>query len=1234
MNMRVAFVRVGIVLCCFQVVVLAAPAKPKELWRCDFEGLTSVDAIEGIRWGKMNARLVERAPGKGSCLEISTKSPTTFCSLDIVVPVTIESNLILSFDHREEIDPGKTGAYMGMSFFSGGKQGFWHSDTFSGEWRHVEVSLPQLDGRFGIDMKAGLVLDRIQLYGRSKDEKKRGDNPCNIKVWFDNIRLYVGELSHTSVSGKVYTCHNNPPLMDWRGPTTPGTGLQYSMDPMFQADTTQSVALTSARPYYTPPAPLTPGTWYFRRRTTSELYDGWTPSQELKIPEQTHNYAVPSFDSGALSERPRPRLLGRIRPDGKSLTDAERASRVKQARTGLKPGIPEHPGPYKKDDPRWPHWIDWYGEVAGKVTARTGSRIRRVAEAAILTGDSEAIAAAKSLLVEVCKWDPDGGSSARRGDLQAASLLKGMVWAYDACEATLTEEERLLVHDILKRRILQFYTRINPFRINPAQNHPWKKTAIVAESALVMMGVFPEAEEWLDVAVQCFALRILPSMGFQGENQEGISYWSYGVNMLANFADLMRFMAGVDLYDHPWLRQTCRFPMYCAPPDAYAISFADNSYRGNVSIKGVYGTKLIGLLGERVGDPYALWYANRPSPGIDTKPPADIPQSAYYPYIGQVFFNTCLSDGLESVSVGMRSGAYYAGHQHDDNNGFVIHAYGDKLAIDGGYYDWYGSPHFKAYSIKTLAHNTLLVNDQCQKRGTDGRIVAHFESPGFGYAVGDAATNPKVYEGQLKRFDRRLLFLKPAFVIVHDLVEAADGPAKLDWLLHAHTDEAFPADPAQRTFTIEREKARLHGRFLAPSDVTLTVTKSFDIAPQKPRQSVFLPWDEVQPEWTLTATPAAKRLKEEFLVVMEVQRADDAAAPARVRHIETSNAYGCELEAPYGTYTVLLRKQEGTGTLSAGGIETDGEVAAVLVGPDGVVLNSLAIAATSVRFNGKQLFRSDTPRSWSMDEGHPPAWLQAKLETDASDLQMDGCRHALPDGDISTWWATLETEERGRSKLVVHGWTGARPPHIRVNGRTHAETSMLVALPKGKTCLAVTGRGSFDKISMKPKRYAILQVAQLPASTVVHEGDIVIDSDAPGPVAQSHRKGKVMDKVASTGGKAFCCIDGPVQWAEWEFETPAGGTYELLVRGASEHDLIEREITIDGRAFPGEGTAIRMKGTSGWCRETDDWAWSRVVGPKGQPVKVHLATGKHTLRWEFVTGSQNVDVFIFRPVAE
>lgn len=1212
------------------LTLTTARAADADLLHLDFEdGRSPADLPTLSLSGSVEATLVPGADDEGASLRINTTEPSGFCQMDLVRPLTIRKNLVLEFDHREEIEEGFEGAYLGVSIYApDSKQMFWACDTFSPEWRHAFIVLPALKGSFGFDMRPGLPIGRIQLYGRVKEKTaKKGETRCRLTVWFDNIRIHTPEALAQPQVGKPYVCHNNPPLFDWREPSEPGRRIQYSMDPSFPDNTTTTVVLPGPRPFFVPRRPLQPGTWYLRTETETELIHGWSPVQPVQVPDKTHNYHLRPIDFLRLRVAPRPRLLPRIRPTLAPVSDTEKQSLIKQAESAARQGVPEHPGPYREGDPRWPQWIDWYGQVADHVTSRTGSVLYRAGRAAILSQDAEAINAARDLLLAACDWAPDGGSSARYGDLQAASLLKGMLWCYDACEHALTEDDLAKAREMIRVRTLQFYAHLNPFRMNPAQNHPWKKAAITAESALVMMGVFPEAEEWLDTACHGFAYRILPSMGFEGENQEGISYWSYGVNMLANFADLMLLMAGVSLYDHPWLARTCRFPVYCAPPGAYAVSFADNSSRGNASICGPYGTSLTGWLGERTRDPYALWYANRHTPDTLPRPPADIPQSVFYPHIGYALFNTCLSDGLENVAVGIRCGPYYAGHQHDDNNGFVIHAYGDKLAVDGGYYDWYGSPHFKAYSIKTLAHNTLLVDGECQKRQSNGRIADYFDSPAFGWTVGDAS-NPEIYDGRLKRFDRRILFLKPGFVLVHDLVEAAATPSRFDWLLHAHTDQPFAADAA--TFRIERPQASLHGRFLAPRNLSLSVTKSFDIPPQKPRASVFLPWDEVQPEWTLTATPPQPTQAEEFLAVMEIRRADaNATQDAMAQRIETDNALGCELRTPFGTYVALLRKRAGTGLLEAEGICTDGDAVAVLLADNGDLLNAFASKATRVHVHGKRLLRNRTPRNWALDEGNSPERLKARLQLDDRRLRLEGRRHALPDGDIGVWWANLPAGTRRRCDLRVVGWTGTRPPRVRLGGRVIAGAEEEVVFGPGESCLTVTGSGDFERIELRSRTYHTVDAAEMPKTVSIESGDIAIETDH--PTAESERKGRIMEKVAATGGTAYCCIDGPMQWAEWSFKTKAEGDYQLLIRGASEHALVTREFRLDGLPFPAEGVAVRMPGTGGWCRQADDWGWYRVQNAGGQPAVVHLSPGDHVLRMDFVDGSQNVDVFVLRP---
>ncbi|NOY80946.1 MAG: DUF4962 domain-containing protein [Kiritimatiellaeota bacterium] len=1223
------------------------------LWRFDFERDGSGILPRELDPRKMSAAVVRRADGQGRCLRITSPTPVVFCPLYVRGPIRVEKNLVLEFDHRETIQPGVEGAYLGIAFYVAGKQAAWISDAFSKSWRHVEIVIPALKLRppFADAMKRGLAFDKVQIYARSKDRRSRADSPAKLKLYLDNLRLSIKSVVTIGRgSSAPYTCHNDPPLFDWRGPTSRGSKLQYGRTPSFAPEQSVTVTLASALPFYVPDNKIGPGTWFFRRELRTDLLAGWSAAQQVDIPRTAHRYRLPPLDLRSIAAQSHPRLLPRVRPDANPISDQERTRLIRRALAAAKEGVPPHPGPYRKGDSRWPQWIDWYGKVAGRVTARTGSRLRRTAEAAMLTRAPEAVNAARELLLEACKWDPEGGSAMRYGDLQAAALLQGMVWCYDVCRDRLTVHERGTVLRVLRERVLQFYSFVSPFRMNPAQNHPWKRTTVTAESALVLMGDVPEAREWLATAAHVFAYRILPSMGADGEDAEGLSYWAYGVNMLANFADLLLFVAKVDVYDHPWLKHTCRFPVYCAPPDGYAVSFADTSSRGNAGLTGPYGAKLTALLGTRVRDPYALWYADVSDPVIPPRPPADLPQSVCWPYIGYAVFHTCLSEGFEDVTVAMRSGPYYAGHQHEDNNGFVIYAYGDKLAVDGGYYDWYGSPHFKAYSTRTVAHNTLLVDGKGQKRRTGGALRDWFDAPNFGYVVGDAS-NPEIYEGRLKRFERRLVFLKPRFVIAHDLVETAGKPRRLEWLLHAHTSTPFPVDSARAEFRVRRPRATLAGRFLAPAELDMDVRKSFDVPPQKPRESVFLPWSEVQPEWTLAAGLPRKTAATDFFIVMDIRRADGEKGPIPIaRKILTRRVIGCELRVPWGTYLLLSRRVQADRTPLQGlGLRTDGDLAVVLLGPSGRVVDGMAVRASHLTYRGKAVAFAgpsapphstqvpaspDGVRRITRDGGQYGAVaVTAPLIENGRVRVMNGCVFRRASGDVGVWWTNIMADRLYRARLDIQGWTGARPPCVRINGRTERGLRRVVPILSGSHCLTVSGPGRFDRIVLSRIRYRFVQAQRLPRDTAPAPGDIVIDPDAPGPAVESEeRRGRSVEKVAATGGTAFCYIDGPVQWAEWRFHVPKKADYNLLVRTASAHSEIDREIRIDGTPFPGESSAVRLGGSGGWCRTRDDWTWDRVMDDRGRPAAIRLAPGEHTLRWEFVRGSQNIDLFVFRPV--
>lgn len=266
--------------------------------------------------------------------------------------------------------------------------------------------------------------------------------------------------------------------------------------------------------------------------------------------------------------------------------------------------------------------------------------------------------------------------------------------------------------------------------------------------------------------------------------------------------------------------------------------------------------------------------------------------SVHYRHIGWVIFNTSLVDGRQGSTVALHSGRYFAGHQHPDQNSFVIHAYGEKLAIDGGYYDWWGSPHFNAYSMTTLAHNTLLVDGKGQAvrtQGADGRVTTYLDSPGYGYTAGDASA-PKIYGGRLSRFDRRVLFIKPGFVVLHDLVASAGKAARYDWMLHAVVP--IETDAASSSFRFACPGAALRGRFLAPAGVKLNVTKGFPVEPVDGYSTRPVPPEKYVPEWHPYATPQQPAAVRRYVISVTHLRLGASAVKLRSSLLSAGDLVG------------------------------------------------------------------------------------------------------------------------------------------------------------------------------------------------------------------------------------------------------------------------------------------------------------------------------------------------------
>ena len=1307
--------------------------------------------------------------GQGHCLVLRNPEPSRYATVSIRRPIPLERNLVLSFDYRAEIEAGKDAAYVGILLFAGDKQ-FFGSVPFVSEWRHADVPIGTFHPTTGGTLAAGMTFDRINLYVRAK-----GDETARMHLWLDNVRLSI-KTAEGALSDKVRVSNANPPLLNW--PRSAGkTIVAWSRDPAFpEAGTTKA---TAARNWHFPQKPLEPGTWYWRVWTETDLTDGWSETQRVVIPAEAHRFPAGAVAVDALSRRPHPRLVDRTAGAPKP---EEIPALVKQAEGFYRQGVPEDCPIWKEGDPRWPTWIDWYGLAHGKITSATGMRLQRISRIAMLTGDAKVLAWTKEMAFKAAAWDPEGGSTMRRGDIGAHHFLRGLNWAYDALYNDLTPEERTRLRDALVARANQFWNGLNPFRGTEENNHAWLQAFGLAESGLVLLGERPEAAEWAQYVLDLYVGRFLCCLGYQGDNNEGISYWGYGLSFVIDYADMMKRICGIDLFRHPWLAQTARFPIYTAPPAAWAVSFADTGMP-NHGVRGPAQAPHVLNLAGHTGDHYALWYggARAPVAGVAPRPPVDLPQSIHYKFIGWSVFNTSLVDGRDGVTFAMRSGPFYAGHQHDDQNSFVVHAYGEKLAIDGGHYDWYGSPHFKAYSTLTRAHNTLLVDGKDQahmQRGADGRIAAWFDSPGYSYTVGDAS-DPELYAGRVKRFDRRALFLRPGLVVIHDVLQAAGEPARWDWLLHTVADIA--TDAGSQSFALTSGRASLSGRFLAPAGLDLKVTKGYPVEPVDGYSTRPIPPERYVHEWTLTATPSEKRAAEDFLAVLRVAPAaaedgrvgergggrmgewesgrvgdragtraaaaarqtsadaaglrtvppaaatgpSDAAAPllappptatdkespmptlrASARLLPLAAAFSLAAGAPATpagpaqaitavparggfaarvvegntTHLVLSRGRDAAGPLSAAGLQTDGLVACASTTAAGLLAGGFAAEARSLAQGGKPLFEANRPVTLSL-LATPEGWLVNVSCTEATALSLpcsarpkavllngksagarfDAKRQTLsvrveagthviaygprPAEVVSHSLEKVAVRIGGRPQflegfaqrradgLACHAWGAVEvpaadfytfavdadgQPRLSCDGRP-LDTRAKAWLAAGRHQVTLTWRGALRAVEVKGAGTKVRPAEMLPKAFEPAAGCLRVEAEK--VVAEGEVKGRVVEKVAASGGTAHCNWDTPGQWAEWEFEVTREGDYTLLVRGASEDAEVLRSLLLDGKPLFADGGVFRLAGTGGWCRTTNDWRYFRLPG------KVRLTAGEHRLRLEQMSGSMNVDLF-------
>jgi hypothetical protein len=445
----------------------------------------------------------------------------------------------------------------------------------------------------------------------------------------------------------------------------------------------------------------------------------------------------------------------------------------------------------------------------------------------LLTGDKKFGMEARRRVLHFSGWDPDGSTSDRGHNESNYRIVDQCSRAYDWTYELYTENERKTIEKSIRRRATQLYERLKyrpgaEYHIYNRGSHEERITGFLGQAALCFAGEWEEAADWLNY-VLTIHWNLYPGWADKdGGWHQGPAYWTFYQFRALHFITALEKVTGIDLMQNDFFQNTPYYILYTNPPYARLSPFGDGAHNPPTAMRAQNMYYYSSLL----NDPYLRWYAeylgiDHPknilgvvlkNDSITGRPPADLPQSRYFPGVGLVSLHTDLGNADEDIHFLFHSDPYGGvSHGHPDQNAFTIEAFGQALAIASGYYPSFGSDHHVNWSRQTKSSNTVTINGGVGQERTaeaKGKLVLFENAENYDYILGDATD---AYMGLLEKFHRHVIHIRPGIFIIYDDLEASD-PVTFEWWLHALSE--MDVDQTEKSIVISQGDAGLKVKFL------------------------------------------------------------------------------------------------------------------------------------------------------------------------------------------------------------------------------------------------------------------------------------------------------------------------------------------------------------------------------------------------------------------------------------
>ena len=705
----------------------------------------------------------------------------------------------------------------------------------------------------------------------------------------------------------------NPPTFRWPAGKEPAETyrIELARDSGFADPRTEIVNDL----WYRPLQPLDVGKWYWRCRAETPQPGAWLETESFEISAELPRWPVPPWSellARGPATHPRvyvrlnelPALRANARRLAKTLAPREEKIRrelvepfslaVYEARAakGAEPGVSETMAR------KLPIWESKAAAIAVASPAAEGAWLW------VATGDRDLLEVVKRRALLAASFDPQGFITERNLRADAANidfgnalLVHDLGVVYDLLYHEFAAGERQQLRAAIAARAAPIFVKVRRASLELMRAHAWQHGFLDAMvGALAIVGEESMAAGWIESGLKAFVALYPWFGGNDGGSQEGTRYY-HGPEMLAslNTLDVFRSAFGLRLDEgNPWFRANPYFLIYSFPPGGSVARLGDsNAGQDDESddLPEPSGKARLAALrmAELYDNGHAAAYAaalSQDGSGFSisellrwSNPPktqplalATLPAARLFRDIGAVYTHSNLTHAADNVRLVFHSSPYGGhGHSHADQNSFHVIAYGEDLLLDSGYYTPTGDPHRQQWSVRTKAHNTILVDGTGQPWGdtTGYGNVSHFEqNDDFVYFIGSAATAYK--EAPLDRFDRHIVWLRGAevqtYVIIDELVAAGNKARRFDWLLHAAN--RMEIDERARRVTVRGEKGEARVTFLEPAGLTFEQDDQFEAPAIYWRKGQNFPLPN---QWHLKAAPPPTT-STRFVAVVQVSR--------------------------------------------------------------------------------------------------------------------------------------------------------------------------------------------------------------------------------------------------------------------------------------------------------------------------------------------------------------------------